>query len=74
MILIQILWAEQWLRVLGNVFSLQTLNSIPGEFMGDSWWMKWHRSRFLSKSLWFFNTYHSTTVPYARISAPSVVK
>jgi hypothetical protein len=40
------------------------LTSLPGQFMWDSWWTKWHWQTFLSGYLTNPCQYHSTDGPY----------
>jgi len=45
-------------RVVGS-------GSVPGQYMWDLWWTKWHWDMFLSEYFVFPSYYHSTNTPYA---------
>jgi len=41
--------------------------SVPGQYMWDLWWTKWHWDKFLSEYFVFPSHYYSTNTPYAFI-------
>jgi hypothetical protein len=45
-------------RQLNVGFSLRSWRLIPGDFMLESWWLKWHWSRYFSKLPQFSHDYH----------------